>query len=293
MIKSMTGYGRSELTDSRRKVTAEIRSVNNRYCDISVHMPRKYSFAEDAVKKAVKETVKRGKVDVNLSVEALEGADIDIQLNYAVAELYRARLAELAERCGLENEVSLEFLASFPDVLKPVPAVEDEEEIIRTFVGAVSGACRAHDEMRLAEGRHMAEDLLMRGGLILRNVETVEKRSPEVAGEYYTKLREQMKELLGDASVSEERLLQEAAVFADKVNVTEETVRLRSHIRQMNQLLEESSGPVGKKLDFLVQEMNREANTIGSKANDIEITRNALDIKSEVEKIREQVQNIE
>lgn len=293
MIKSMTGYGRSEVSDSKRKVTAEIRSVNNRYCDINVHMPRKYSFAEEAVKKTVKQTVKRGKVDVNLSVEALEGADIDIQLNYSIADLYRERLTELAERCGLKDEISLEYLASFPDVLKPVPAVEDEEEIIRTFVSAVSEACQAHDEMRLSEGRHMAEDLLMRGNLIINYVKAVEERSPIVVEEYYTRIREQMKELLKDASISEERLLQEAAIFADKINVTEETVRLRSHIRQMNQLLEESSGPVGKKLDFLVQEMNREANTIGSKANHIEITRNALDIKSEVEKIREQVQNIE
>ena len=293
MIKSMTGYGRCEIADSKRKVTVEIRSVNNRYCDISVHMPRKYSFAEDAIKKAVKQTVKRGKVDVNLSIESLEGADIQVQLNVAVADLYRGKLTELADHCGIDREISLEYLASLPDVMKLVPAVEDEEEIIRTFVSAVSGACEAHDEMRLAEGRHLSEDLLMRGRLIGKYIDSVEKHSPEVVKEYYTRIQDQMKELLQDVSVNEERLLQEAAFFADKINVTEETVRLKSHIRQMEQFLLNSNEPVGKKLDFLVQEMNREANTIGSKANHIEITRNALNIKSEVEKIREQVQNIE
>ena len=293
MIRSMTGYGRCEISDSKRKVTVEIRSVNNRYCDINVHMPRKYSFAEDAIKKAVKQTVKRGKVDVNLSIEALEGADIEVQLNVAVADLYRGKLVELAEHCGIDRGISLEYLASLPDVMKLVPAVEDEEEITRTLFSAVSGACEAHDEMRLAEGRHLSEDLLMRGRLINEYVDAVEKHSPEVVKEYYARIRDQMKELLQDVSVNEERLLQEAAFFADKINVTEETVRLKSHIRQMEQFLINSNEPVGKKLDFLVQEMNREANTIGSKANHIEITRNALNIESEVEKIREQVQNIE
>ena len=293
MIKSMTGYGRSEASDSRRKVTAEIRSVNHRYCDISVHMPRKYSFAEEAVKTAVKQTVKRGKVDVSLSIENMTGVDVDIQLNEALADRYYQRLKELSERYGMDSMVSLEYLSSLPDVLKTVPAAEDEEEIIRTMTEAVSAAGAVHDEMRRAEGRNISEDLLMRGSLILDKIGIVEKRSPETAREYCEKLRERMTELLGDASVNEERILQEAAVFADKISVTEETVRLRSHIRQMEQFLRDSPEPVGKKLDFLVQEMNREANTIGSKANDIEITRCVLDIKSEVEKIREQVQNIE
>ena len=293
MIKSMTGYGRSEASDSRRKITAEIRSVNHRYCDISVHMPRKYSFAEEAVKTAVKQTVKRGKVDVSLSIENMTGADVDIQLNEALADRYYQRLKELSERYGMDSTVSLEYLSSLPDVLKTVPAAEDEEEIIRTMTEAVSAAGAVHDEMRRAEGRNISEDLLMRASLILDKIGIVEKRSPETAREYCEKLRERMTELLGDASVNEERILQEAAVFADKISVTEETVRLRSHIRQMEQFLQDSPEPVGKKLDFLVQEMNREANTIGSKANDIEITRCVLDIKSEVEKIREQVQNIE
>lgn len=293
MIKSMTGYGRSEIADSRRKVTAEIRSVNHRYCEISVHMPRKYAFAEEAVKNAVKKTVKRGKADVSLSIENVAGADVDIQLNQVLADMYYWKLKELSERYELDGGVSLEYLSSLPDVLKTVPAVEDEEEIIRTLVDAVSGAGEAHNEMRLSEGRNMSEDLRMRAELITGHIEAIENRSPEVRLEYYNRLKERMTELLQDAAVNEDRLLQEAAVFADKISVAEETVRLRSHISQMEQLLQTSTDPVGKKMDFLVQEMNREANTIGSKANDIEITRHVLDIKSEVEKIREQVQNIE
>lgn len=293
MIKSMTGYGRSEIADSRRKVTAEIRSVNHRYCEISVHMPRKYAFAEEAVKNAVKKTVKRGKADVSLSIENVAGADVDVQLNQVLADMYYRKMKELSERYELNGGVSLEYLSSLPDVLKTVPAVEDEEEILRALVDAVSRAGEAHDEMRLSEGRNMSEDLRMRAALIAEHIESIETRSPEVRLEYYNRLKERISELLQDAAVNEDRLLQEAAIFADKISVAEETVRLRSHISQMEQLLRTSTEPVGKKMDFLVQEMNREANTIGSKANDIEITRHVLDIKSEVEKIREQVQNIE
>lgn len=293
MIKSMTGYGRSEVSDSRRKVTAEIRSVNHRYCDINVHMPRKYSFAEDAVKNAVKKTVIRGKVDVSLSIENTESADVEIQLNRDLADKYLQKLQELAETHSIQGGVSLEYLSSLPDVMKTVPAVEDEDEIISTFVEAVTRAGEVHDQMRISEGRNLSDDLLKRISLIAGHVRAVEERAPQVVGEYHEKIREHMKELLADVSLNEDRLLQEAAVFADRINVTEETVRLRSHISQMESFLTESSGSIGKKMDFLVQEMNREANTIGSKANDLEITRHMLEIKSEVEKIREQVQNIE
>lgn len=293
MIKSMTGYGRGEFSDGRRKVTAEIRSVNHRYCDINVHMPRKYSFSEDAVKNEVKKTVKRGKIDVNISIEDTGGADVDIQLNQEIAGKYLEKLEELSKLKGVEGSVSLEYLASLPDVMKMVPSAENEEEIIAAFVNAVASACAAHDAMRIAEGNNLSRDLLMRGGLIAGCVDIVEERSPKVITEHYDRIREHMEELLSDAAINEERLLQEAAVFADKINVTEEMVRLRSHIHQMEQFLEGSDGPIGKKLDFLVQEMNREANTIGSKANDIEITRQVLEIKGEIEKIREQVQNIE
>ena len=293
MIKSMTGYGRSEVSDSRRKVTAEVRSVNHRYCDINVHMPRKYSFAEEAVKNAVKKTVKRGKVDVSLSIENTEGADVEIQLNHDLADKYLQKLHALAEAHSIQGGVSLEYLSSLPDVMKPVPAVENEEEIISTFTEAVTRAGEVHDRMRISEGSNLSADLLKRSALIIDHIRAVEERSPQVVNDYYNKLQERMKELLSDASVNEDRLLQEAAVFADRISVTEETVRLRSHVSQLETFLTENSGSIGKKMDFLVQEMNREANTIGSKANDLEITRYVLEIKSEVEKIREQVQNIE
>ncbi len=293
MIKSMTGYGRSEVSDSKRKVTAEVRSVNHRYCDINVHMPRKYSFAEEAVKNAVKKTVKRGKVDVSLSIENTEGADVEIQLNQDLADKYLQKLQALSEAHSMQGGVSLEYLSSLPDVMKTVPAVENEEEILSTFTEAVTRAGEVHDRMRISEGRNLSADLLKRSALIIDHIGAIEERSPQVVNDYYSKLQEHMKELLSDASVNEDRLLQEAAVFADRISVTEETVRLRSHVSQLEAFLTENSGSIGKKMDFLVQEMNREANTIGSKANDLEITRSVLEIKSEVEKIREQVQNIE
>ena len=293
MVRSMTGFGRGEFRDENRSVLAEIRSVNHRYCDVSVRMPRKYAFAEESVKKTVKNTLRRGKIDVSIIVENLSDADVEFQLNTKLAEKYRAKLSELAGAFSMPDTVSLEFLAGVPDILKAVPAVEDEEQIISTIVTAVSEAVQRHYEMSCLEGGRLTEDIIKRSGLILQEVEAVEARSPEVVADYAERLRNRIRDMLGDAGIEETRILQEAAVFADKINVTEEIVRLRSHIAQLGEILDEPSEPVGKKLDFLVQEMNREANTIGSKANDIEITKHVLNIKSEVEKIREQVQNIE
>lgn len=293
MAKSMTGFGRGEYADEKRRVTAEIRSVNHRYCDVNVRMPRKYSFAEEAVKNTVKKEIQRGKIDVNINVENLGEPDTELELNVALADKYMEKFRELAARFDLDDNVSVEHLASLPDVLKAVPAEENEEEIISALTSAVASAAEVHDSMRTAEGERLAQDLTSRGAVIDGLVKKIEERSPDVITEYYDRLKDHMKELIGDASVSEDRLLQEAAVFADKINVTEETVRLHSHVEELGLILADRSGPIGKKLDFLVQEMNREANTIGSKANDIEITRSVLLIKSEVEKIREQVQNIE
>lgn len=289
----MTGFGRGEYRDEKRGVTAEIRSVNHRYCDVSVKMPRKYSFAEEAVKTEVKKKIRRGKVDVFIQMDDLGAADADYQLNTAAAAKYLEKLEELAGTFDLKNEVSLEFLAGVPDIIKTVPAVENEEEISSAITAAVNAAAERHFMMSSAEGEKLVRDILMRGGLIKQEVLEIEKRSPEVVSEYMQKLRSRIEDLIGDAGIEESRILQEAAVFSDKINVTEEIVRLKSHIDQLGQILDAPSEPVGKKLDFLVQEMNREANTIGSKANDIEITRRVLTIKSEIEKIREQVQNIE
>ena len=294
MVKSMTGFGRSEYSDGKRTVTAEIKSVNHRYCDISVRMPRKYSFAEEKIKSTVKQTVRRGKIEVSIMVENTGDEDVNIRLNTEIAKQYMDSLLTLKESLGLDDPVRLEYIASLPDVMKSVPDVEDEEEITRILCETVAQAAAGHDSMRRTEGEKLAEDILMRGGIIAGMVKEIEERSPDTVKEYADRLKARIEEMIGGSVVAtEERILLEAAVFADKVNVTEETVRLASHIKQLEDIISKSSQPDGKKLDFLVQEMNREANTIGSKANDLAITENVLAIKSEIEKIREQVQNIE
>lgn len=294
MIKSMTGFGRGEFSDGKRTIIAEIRAVNHRYSDITVKMPRRYSFAEDRIKNAVKEVVRRGKLEVSIIVENITEDDTNIRLNTMVARQYFENLTLLKEEFGLTGEVTLPFLAGLPDVMKAVPDVEDEEEITKCLETSVQSAARHLDEMRIAEGDKLAEDLLARGKHIRELVDRIEERAPRVVEVYTEKLKARIKELIGSsATVPEDRILLEAAIFADKSNITEELVRLDSHIQQLHSIISKSSQPDGKKLDFLVQEMNREANTIGSKANDMEITNVMLEIKSEIEKIREQVQNIE
>ncbi len=294
MVKSMTGFGRGEYSDGKRSVTAEIRSVNHRYCDITVKMPRRYSFAEEKVKALVKETVRRGKVEVSVMVENTAESDTNIRLNLPVAKQYYDNLRQLQSAYDVTGDISLEYLASMPDVMKAMPDIEDEEEIVASVSAALSEACAKIDEMRRVEGAKLAEDLVMRAGLINDLVDRIEARGPSVVEEYRDRLRDRINELLnGAAQVPEERIALEAAVFADKCSITEEIVRLRSHTKQLCDIITKSNQPDGKKLDFLVQEMNREANTIGSKSNDIDITNMMIEIKSEVEKIREQVQNIE
>ncbi|MCI8283924.1 MAG: YicC family protein [Firmicutes bacterium] len=294
MIKSMTGFGRGEYSDEKRSVIAEIKSVNHRYCDISVRMPRRYSFAEEKIKNTVKQTVSRGKVEVSIIVDNIGADEININLNKELAKQYMENLVSLRDTFGMNDEITLEYIASLPDVLKVIPEIENEDEMSGILCRTVKAAAEKHDEMRKTEGEKLAEDILMRSGLIENMVKEIEVRSPEVVKAYTEKLKERIADLIGGSTVAtEERILLEAAVFADKANVTEETVRLASHISQLRNIVKESAQPDGKKLDFLVQEMNREANTIGSKANDIEITNRVLDIKSEIEKIREQVQNLE
>ena len=294
MIKSMTGFGRSEYSDGKRNIIVEIRSVNHRYCDISVKMPRRYSFAEDKIKAIVKETAKRGKIDVSIVVENVAAEDTNIQLNTELARQYMDRLTELKETFGLEGDITLQFLSELPDVMKAVPDVEDEQEIIDALSVPVREAVRRHDEMKIVEGEKLAQDIIERGQIIAGYVSEVEKISDEVTKMYKDKLADRIRELIGsNLEVPEERIITEAAIFADKSNVTEELVRLDSHIRQMESIIKNSRQPDGKKLDFIVQEMNREANTTGSKSADIGITNIVVEMKSEIEKIREQVQNIE
>lgn len=294
MIKSMTGFGRGEYTDGKRNITVEIKSVNHRYSDISVKMPRRYGFAEDKIKAAVKQKLRRGKVDVSVMVENITENDINIKLNQPIARQYYENLKELQECFGLEGEISLKLLATMPDVMKAIADVDDEEEITKAILLPATEAAANLESMRETEGEKLAADLIEKGRTIKGLLDKIEERAPEVAKDYTVRLRERIAELLaGNACIPEERILTEAAIFADKYSIDEEITRLNSHLTQLERILKEGNEAEGKKLDFLVQEMNREANTIGSKANDISITNYMLEIKSEIEKIREQVQNIE
>ncbi len=294
MIKSMTGFGRSEYTDGKRNITVEIKSVNHRYSDISIKMPRRYGFAEDKVKNAVKARIRRGKVDVSIMVENITENDVNIKLNTMIAKQYYENLLELRKEFSVEGDITLQFLAGLPDVMKAIPDVEDEEEITKAILIPVAEAAANLEKMRAVEGEKLAEDLIAKGRSIRSILDKIAERAPQVSIDYTARLRERITELIGGSiEVPEDRILVEAAIFADKCAIDEEITRLGSHLIQLENIVTKSTQPDGKKLDFLVQEMNREANTIGSKANDITITGYMLEIKSEIEKIREQVQNIE
>ncbi len=293
MIKSMTGFGRGEYRDDSRSIVAEVKSVNHRYADVNIRLPRRYNFAEEAIRQTVKRHVSRGKIEVNFTIEVFGDEDVSIELNQALATRYMEKLQELQTLSGLKEGVSLSYLASLPDVMTTTPAVGSEEAMEKAFTLAMEEALKAHSAMREKEGQKLVEDIIHRARLIGDMVEVIAARGPEMVKEYMDKLRERILELTnGVVTINEERLATEAAMFADKCNITEEIVRLRSHIAQLADSLEKGTAE-GKKLDFLVQEMNREANTIGSKSNDLEITRIMLEIKGEIEKIREQIQNIE
>mgnify|MGYP003306244588 CR=1 FL=1 len=294
MIKSMTGFGRSEYNDGKRNIIVEIKTVNHRYADISVRMPRRYSFVEDKVKNTIKEKIKRGKIDVSIMVENLTENDVNIKLNTMIAQQYYDNLKELQRQFNVTGDITLQYLAGMPDVLKAIPDVDDEEEMTKCILQPVREAAANLESMRMIEGEKLGQDLMMRADIIKDLVDRIEERAELVPKAYTEKLRERIQELIGNSvTVPEDRILVEAAIFADKCNITEELTRLNSHMDQMKSIIEKSSQPDGKKLDFLVQEMNREANTIGSKANDITVTNLMLQVKAEIEKIREQVQNIE
>lgn len=293
MIRSMTGFGRGEYSDGKRSFTVEVRSVNHRYCDIFVRMPRRFSFAEETIKKIAKEYVHRGKVEIGVTEEDIAADDMEIRLNEQLARQYIDNLALLKENHGLAGEITIDLIASMPDVVKAVPNSAEEEEITEAIGRAARAAMEAHAAMRETEGEKLRADLDMRGNKVLECVSRIKERAPEIQKEYARGMRDRINEILeGQVEVPEDRVLLEAAMFADKASITEELVRLDSHVAQLHSILA-GGGAVGKKLDFLVQEMNREANTIGSKANDLYITKQMLEMKAEVEKIREQVQNIE
>ena len=295
MAKSMTGFGRGVYQDSERSITVEIKSVNHRYSDITVKMPRRYQFAEEAIKAIVKNTAPRGKIDVSVNVDNIMADDTQVRMNLMLAKQYYSALKTLkAEIPELAGEPSLSMVAGFPEVMKSAAAEEDEAVILNALTAAAEEAAANLDAMRITEGAKLVEDMVYRTGIIEKTVSEIEEYAPQVAINYTKKMKERIQDLIGeDAVIPEDRILLEAAVFADKSNITEEIVRLKSHCAQLRSITAETEQPVGKKLDFLVQEMNRESNTIGSKANDINITNNVLVLKAEVEKIREQVQNIE
>ena len=284
MVRSMTGYGRGIYSDNQRSITVEVKAVNHRYCDITVKMPRKYSFAEEKIKAAAKEVMRRGKIEIGVSIDNFGKSETDVNLT---------ELSQSFELSG-DGQVPLSLLAGMTDVLTTVPAADDEEEFTRELMAALKEALEGISAMRTVEGEKLALDILKRADIIENTKNLIAERAPKIEREYKEKLKARITELLdGSVEVPEDRLALEAAIFADKANITEEIVRLGSHIDQLRTFINGDEETVGKKIDFLVQEMNREANTIGSKSNDMDITSWMLELKAEIEKIREQVQKIE
>lgn len=292
MIKSMTGYGRGEAVRNGRPITVEVRSVNNRYLDCTVKLPRIYVFAEDAIKTRVQKSISRGKVDVFVTIGPSETGDTAVSLNRGVADGYYRALCDLRDSYALRDDISVSLLSRFPDVFLVEKSQEDLDAVAADLCAVTDMALADFDAMRAREGAKLAEDIRSRAQAIGQLTSHVEARAPGIVTDYRAKLAARMAEVLQNKQLDESRILTEAAIFADKVAVDEETVRLRSHLSQLAHFLDQG-GAVGRKLDFLIQEFNREANTIGSKCNDIETTRHVVDIKAEIEKIREQVQNIE
>lgn len=292
MIRSMTGFGRAQAIVDGLGITVEIKSVNHRYFDFSSRVPRTFGFLDEKLKTYIQGSISRGKTECYVQIEELEQEDCIVAVNQSLAKGYINALSELCENYGLKNDVTVSTVARYHDIFSVHKNEADEERIWNAVRTVTDSALANFVAMREREGEKLKNDVLTRCGYILENVEFIEKRSPQTVIEYNSKLLERMKTVLADVNVDEQRLLTEAAIYADKVAVAEETVRLRSHISQMHEFMN-SNEAIGRKMDFLVQEFNREANTIGSKAQDVEIARKVIDIKAEIEKIREQIQNIE
>ncbi len=292
MLKSMTGFGRNEIVQVDRKLTVEMKAVNHRYCEISIRMPKKLSFFEAGIRNVLKQYIGRGKVDVFINYEDYTENNVCVKYNTELAREYLKYLNQIGKDFGIENDIRVSTLSRYPEVLTLEEQTVDEKELWELVEEAVKGAAVRFVESRVAEGEHLKKDIIEKLDGILSLVEFIETRSPEVVNEYRNKLYAKVSELLGDTKVEESILVTEITVFADKICVDEETVRLKSHVSNMKATLNESEN-VGRKLDFIAQEMNREANTILSKASDLEVTNKAIDLKTEIEKIREQIQNIE
>lgn len=292
MIKSMTGYGRGEAVLNGRSIAIELKSVNNRYLDCSVRLPRAYGFVEEGIKGKVKAATSRGKVDVYVTVENTQADAVAVTVNQPLAESYLQAMRTMAEQLGVTDDTTVSQLARFPDVLMVEKVPQDQDALAADLFSVLDMALAEYDRMRTTEGEKLKEDLLEKLAKLESFVSIVEERSPETVQAYRDRLTAKLQEVLSNTQLDESRILTEAAIFADKVAVDEETVRLRSHIAQFRDMLEQG-GIVGRKIDFLIQEMNRETNTIGSKCSDLSISHIVVDMKSEIEKLREQVQNIE
>ncbi len=292
MVTSMTGFGRAKLLESDFEITVEIKSVNHRYFEFSSRLPRAYQFLDDKLKSFCQQKIARGKVELSVLINDLSGNSIELELNKTYADAYIKALNKLSKQYKLKNDIKASSLVGNQDLFSVKKKDIDEELILALVLKTAEQAVENFVAMRAVEGERLVADIKSRADYILKQVEFIEERSPETVKEYRERIEQKIKELLSDAQIDEQRLLTETAIFADKVAVAEETVRLRSHIDSLLSLLS-NGGAIGRKLDFIVQEMNRETNTIGSKAQDIDIAHTVVDIKSEIEKIREQVQNIE
>ena len=292
MVKSMTGFGRCEVSEGTRKMTVEMKSVNHRYLDVNMKMPKKLNFFDASIRSLLKTYIQRGKVDLFISFEDTAETNFSLKYNQELAGEYLKYLQQMADQFGLENDIRVSTLSRYPEVLSMEEVQVDEEELWNLLEKALRGACEQFVETRIKEGENLKKDLLDKLDEMLENVAYISERSPQIIGEYRKKLEDKVKELLEDVHIEESRLATEITIFADKICVDEEIVRLKSHIEHTKATLE-SGGAVGRKLDFIAQEMNREANTILSKANDLEVSNHAIELKTEIEKVREQIQNIE
>ena len=292
MIKSMTGFGRCEVLKDSRKFTVELKSVNHRYLDVNIRMPKKLNFFETSIRTLLKSYADRGKVDIFITYEDLSQSQVSVKYNAALAAEYLKYLNQMADEFSLDNDVRVSRLSRYPEVFTMEECSEDEDELWNGLKEALEGAFSQFVEMRTKEGERLKEDILLKLDLLSEQIRFIEERSPQIIAEYRTKLEEKMRELLEDTQIDDNRIAAEVILFADKICTDEEVVRLKSHIQHMKETLEESNG-IGRKLDFIAQEMNREANTILSKSSDLIISNIAIDLKTEIEKIREQIQNIE
>ena len=292
MIKSMTGFGRCEVAGNNRKFTVEMKAVNHRYLDVNIKMPKALNFFESAIRSELKKYISRGKVDLFVTYEDFSEKTSSVRYNREVAEEYLKYLRQMAEEFGLDDDIRVSTLSKYPEVFTMEDVGADEEELWKELQKALDGAAEMFVKARIEEGEHLREDLIQKLDGIMKLVDFITERSPKIIEEYRVRLKEKVKELLAETAVDENRLLTEVTIFADKVCVVEELVRLRSHIETTKTTLMEG-GSIGRKLDFIVQEMNREANTILSKSNDLEVSNYGIELKTEIEKVREQIQNIE